>query len=249
VTLTEPEPGTTAFRVDGEEVTIPVQVRSAKMIAAQFLVDADAAQRVIDYSGLRVARPIGGKAMLALSGVAYADNDLGPYHEFAIAFVVEPHDATPGQKASLRQPTTLIHKLPVNQSFTCKVGKGLWGFPKWVCHIDYTDRGSHTECVVTDDGELAVALDVSHGLVPLPSAETEMRAYSWDEGVLRRTPWITRNRLARARPRGATVRLGANHPMADDLRSLGLPAKALMTTSVGVMSATFGEPEVIELTQ
>jgi hypothetical protein len=44
---------------------------------------------------------------------------------------------------------------------------------------------------------------------------------------------------------GATVRLG-DHPMADDLRSLGLPRRALMTTSVGLMSATFGEPEVVD---
>jgi hypothetical protein len=234
-----------AFTVDQEVVTIPVEVRSAKMVAAQFLVDADAAQRVIDYSGLRIARPVGNKAMLALSGVAYADNDLGPYHEFAIAFVVEPHDARAGDKASFKNPTTFIHRLPVNQEFTCKVGKGLWGFPKWVCEIEYRDRGRHTDCVVSESGSLAVALEVARGLVPLPSSEMEMQAYSWDEGVLRRTPWITRNKRARARPGGATVALG-DHPMADDLRSLGLPSRALMTTSVGLMSATFGEPEIID---
>src|SRR5215203_3297396 len=191
---------TAAFTVDQEQVTIPVEVRSAKMVAAQFLVDADAAQRVIDYSGLRIARPVGNKAMLALSGVAYADNDLGPYHEFAIAFVVEPHDEEPGNKASFKNPTTFIHRLPVNQEFTCKVGKGLWGFPKWVCDIDYRDRGSRTECVVSENGKLAVALEVKRGLVPLPSNEMEMQAYSWDDGVLRRTPWITRNTRATARP-------------------------------------------------
>jgi hypothetical protein len=234
-----------AFTVDQEEITIPVEVRSAKMVAAQFLVDADAGQRVIDYSGLRIARPFGNKAMLALSGVAYADNDLGPYHEFAIAFVVEPHDARPGDKASFKNPTTLIHRLPVNQEFTCAVGKGLWGFPKRVCEIEYHDRGRRTECVVSENGALALALEVSRGLVPLPSSEMEMQAYSWDEGVLRRTPWITRNKRAMARPGGATVALG-DHPMADDLRSLGLPSRALMTTSVGLMSATFGEPEVID---
>jgi hypothetical protein len=236
---------TASFTVDHEVVTIPVEVRSAKMVAAQFLVDAEAAQRVIDYSGLRIARPIGGRAMLALSGVAYADNDLGPYHEFAVAFVVEPHDAPPGTKPSMTKPTTLIHRLPVNQSFTCQVGKGLWGFPKWVCSIDYLERVGRTDCIVSEDGDLAVALEVASGMVPLPSGETEMQAYSWDDGVLRRTPWVTRNARARMRLGGATVRLG-NHPMADDLRSLGLPRRALMTTSVGLMSATFGEPEVVE---
>jgi hypothetical protein len=237
---------TASFTVDREVVTIPVEVRSAKMVAAQFLVDADAAQRVIDYSGLRIARPFGGKAMLALSGVAYADNDLGPYHEFAVAFVVEPHDTPPGTKPSMTKPTTLIHRLPVNQSFTCKVGKGLWGFPKWVCSIDYLERGRRTDCIVSEDGDLAVALEVALGVVPLPSSETEMQAYSWDDGVLRRTPWVTRNARAHVRLGGATVRLG-DHAMADDLRSLGLPRRALMTTSVGLMTATFGEPEVIDL--
>jgi hypothetical protein len=242
---TAAEASPASFSVDGDEVTIPVEVRSAKMVAAQFLVDADAAQRVIDYSGLRVARQMGGKAMLALSAIAYADNDLGPYHEFAVAFVVEPHDGAPGAKQSWNRPTTLIHRLPVNQEFTCKVGKGLWGFPKWVCHIDYLDRWRSTECIVTDDGELAIALEVGRGVVPLPAVETEMTAYAWDDGILRRTPWITRNQLVRARPRGAQVRLGTDHPMADELRSVGLPAKALMTTTVGLMSATFGAPEVI----
>jgi len=237
---------TDSYTVDDEVVTIPVEVRSARMVAAQFLVDADAAQRVIDYSGLRIARPIGGKAMLALSGVAYADNDLGPYHELAVAFVVEPHDTPPGTKPSMTTPTTLIHRLPVNQSFTCAVGKGLWGFPKWVCSIDYLERRGRTECVVSDEGDLAVALEVANGVVPLPSRETHMQAYSWDDGVLRRTPWITRNARARMRLGGATVRLG-DHAMADDLRALGLPRRAMMTTSVGLMTASFGEPEVIDL--
>jgi hypothetical protein len=234
------------FVIDGEAVTIPVEVRSATMVAAQFLVDADAAQSVIDYSGLRVVRQLRGKAMLALSAIAYADNDLGPYHEFAVAFVVEPHDAQPGARVSWNRPTTLIHRLPVNQSFTSAVGRGLWGFPKWVCTIDYVDRGSRTECTVIDGGRLAIALEVRRGLVPLPPSRTEMTAYAWNDGVLRRTPWVTRNRIARARLAGATVRLG-RHPMAEELAALGLPTRALMTTTVGVMSATFGAPEIVEI--
>ena len=141
-------PGSTAG--EAATITLPVEVRSATMVAAQFLVDAEAAQSVIDYSGLRIARPVGGKAMLALSAVAYTDNDLGPYNEFAVAFVVEPHDARPGDKASWKNPTTFIHRLPVDQQFTCTVGKGLWGFPKWVCNIDYVTRGHRTDCVVSE---------------------------------------------------------------------------------------------------
>jgi hypothetical protein len=245
VTVTEQPDG---YEIDGERITLPVEVRSARMVAAQYVVDADAAQLVIDYSGLRVARQPRNKAMVALSAVAYADNDLGPYHEFAVAFVVEPHDATPGTRQPWNRPTTLIHRLPVNQEFTCKAGKGIWGFPKWVCDISYADRGDRTESLVVDDGDLVVSLQVRRGMIPLPAASMEMTAYSWCEGVLRRTPWTTQNRLVRARPGGAHLELGSTHPMATELRSIGLPATPIMTTTTGLMTASFGPAEVVTTT-
>jgi hypothetical protein len=236
----------TAFVLDGEEIAIPVEVRSAKMVAAQYVVDADAAQALVDYSGLRVARQPGGRAVVALSAVQYTDNDLGPYHEFAVAVVVEPHDAPPGWRPSLTEVTTLIHRLPVNQSFTCRVGKGLWGFPKWVADITYAETNRSTICTVVDDDEFVLSFEARRGLVPLPASDVEMACYSWDDGVLRRTPWTTRSRRMKARPGGTTLTLGTNHPMATELRDLGLPKTPLMTTGTPIMTATFGAPEVVE---
>jgi hypothetical protein len=246
VTLTGDAPTTSSFALDGERIAVPVEVRSAKMVAAQFLVDATAAQSLIDYSGLRVARQRGDRAICALSAVQYTDNDLGPYHEFAVALVVEPHDAGPGFRPSLTRVTTFIHRLPVNQEFTCRVGRGLWGFPKWVTQIDYLESGGFTRCRISQGGEPVLTFDVAPGWVPLPGGEVEMACYSWADGILRRTPWVTRSRHLRARPGGATLYLGDGHPMADELRALGLPKRALMSTGTPLMSATFGAPEIIE---
>jgi hypothetical protein len=245
VTLTERATSTDRFELDGEQIAVPVEVRSAKMVAAQFLVDGDAAQALIDYSGLRVVRQRGGRAICALSAVQYTDNDLGPYHEFAVAFVVEPHDAGPGHRPSLRRVTTFIHRLPVNQEFTCRVGRGLWGFPKWVTDIDYVERAGHTHCRITENGAPVLTFDVAPGWIPLPGGEMQMACYSWCDGVLRRTPWVTRSRRLRARPGGATLQLGGGHPMAEELRSLGLPKAALMTSGTPIMSASFGAPEIV----
>src|SRR4051794_16443683 len=85
--------GSPSFVIDGETVTLPVHVRSARMIGAQYFVDADAAQELIGYSGLTIARQRANKAVCSLSAVQYLDNDLGPYNEIAVAFVVHPHDA------------------------------------------------------------------------------------------------------------------------------------------------------------
>jgi hypothetical protein len=237
-------PGATVVQVDGHEVSLPVEVRSATMVAAQFLVPVPAAQRIVDPTGLEVARLPGGRASLALSAVRYADNDLGPYHEIAVALGVRPHDAASGWRPSPTAPVTYIHRLPVNQAYTCAVGRGLWGFPKWVAEISYEQRRGATRSVLVDDGRFVLGLQVGRGAVPLPSGETAMACYSFADGVLRRTPWTTRNRLVRARPGGATVVLGEGD-VADELRSLGLPRRAVMSVATGLMTATFGTPEIV----
>lgn len=232
--------------VEGEIVTLPVEVRSARMIGAQYLVDADAAQVLVEPTGLRVARQPGGRAVCSINAVQYLDNDLGPYHEIAVAFVVEPHDAAPGTRVNMTRPTTYIHKLPVNQTFTCAAGAGIWGFPKWVTDIDRTDHRRSSRAVLTDDGEFVLSLEVRRSPVPLPAQELPMACYSFRDGVLRRTPWTTRTSRVTARVGGATIELGSRHPMAQELRSLGLPKGAFMSMTTGMMTATFGLAEVID---
>lgn len=240
-------PAPAGYDVDGEWVTIPVEVRSAWMIGAQFFVDASAAQAVIDYSGLRVARQRGDRAVCSITAVQYLDNDLGPYNEIAVAFVVTPHDAPPDHKPNFRNPTTFIHRLPVNQTFTCAAGKGIWGFPKWVTDITYRRQGRRTEAVLVDDGELVLGLQVQRGPIPIPARDLHMSCYACNDGVLRRTPWTTRNKAMWGSVGGACLELGSTHPMARELRDLGLPAKAVFSMTTGRLSATFGAPEVVEV--
>jgi hypothetical protein len=237
---------TPTFVVQGQYVTVPVEVRSATMVQASWLVPATAAQNIIEYSGLRVVRMMGTLAMCSIAAVQYTDNDLGPYNEIAVAFVVEPHDGASAGSPIGGDVTTFIHKLPVNQSFTCEAGRDVWGFPKWVADISFTQRGRKTEAVLIDDDELVLGLSVSRSPVPMPARALEMSCYSFRDGVLRRTPWTNRVADARISPAGARLELGTRHPMAVELRSLGLPRRPIMSMSVGRLGATFGAAEVVE---
>ena len=64
-------------------------------------------------------------------------------------------------------------------------------------------------------------------------------SYSFADGILRRTLWTTSSAGVSGRFGGATLTLG-NHPMADELRSLGLPKRALFSSSASLMTASFG---------
>jgi hypothetical protein len=70
-----------------------------------------------------------------------------------------------------------------------------------------------------------------------------MSAYARLDGVTRRTPFTSRATGVRGGPLGATLAVGDRHPMAQDLRSLGLPKRPMLSTIIGNMAATFGEAE------
>lgn len=232
--------------IAGREVPLPVHVRQAEQASATWSVDAGAAQAVIDGTGLQVVRNRRGRATASLALVDYQDNDLGAYHEVALAFVVRPHDAGPGYRADPRAPVTYIHRLPVDGEFTCAAGRGIWGFPKWVTDITWRRNRRGTDGVLIDDGRLVLATHVQPGWVPLPAQPLAMQCYSHLDGVLRRTPWTTTSHGARLRPGGATVVVGDGHPFADEVRSLGLHERApLFTVTVERMTAEFGAAEVI----
>jgi Acetoacetate decarboxylase (ADC) len=258
----------TDYLVQGQRVAMPVEVRSASACSATFAVPAAAARSVIGYAGLDPVEPLPGRAICSLAFVRYVDSDLGPYDEFAVAFLVRRPDGgldgrggrggrgarsergghdRPGGRRGLRgRAGAFIHWLPVNQSFTLEAGRSIWGFPKEMADIDLSLSGPSKRCVVRKDGQLVVDLVIRPGIpVPSGSAKTSFDAYTSQDGVTRRTPWVMRPGGVRSRPGGALLRLG-EHPVAEELRRLGLPRTALFTSTIRRMGMTFAEAEPVE---
>jgi hypothetical protein len=126
---------------------MPVRIRLAHAFMATYLVSAEPAQRLIDYSGLRLLRLPGGRAMCTLVFVDYVDGDLGPYNEFGVSFMVRHHAAGAASGfGDVRALVTgragvLIHRLPVDGDFTLAAGRGIWGFPKELAEFATTVAG------------------------------------------------------------------------------------------------------------
>jgi hypothetical protein len=230
----------TSFEIEGQTVHLPVQVRSAAMAGAQWFVDGDAAQDVVAPVGLDVVRNRKGKAVVSITSVAYADNDLGPYHEIALAFVVNDPWPDAGRKPRMGEVATYIHRLPVNQAFTCAAGRGIWGFPKWVCDIDIAERHGAVETTMVDDGRMVIGLSVPTGGIPVPARELNLVSFSAADGELHRTPFTSRSVGLRIRPRGAAQLVLGDGDMADDLRALGISGAPFLTMTCPRAVSTFG---------
>ncbi|MDQ1374601.1 MAG: hypothetical protein QOJ09_1939 [Actinomycetota bacterium] len=218
-------------------MVLPVEVRDARVAAATFLVAASAAQRLVAPTGLTVRRLPGGRAVCSLAFIDYRDNDLGQYHEVAVALLVRPHDGSKGVGA-------YIHQLPVDGAFTCAAGRTIWGFPKFIAEAPITERAGGREVVLSEGGRHALTLSVRRRPLPMPGREATANAYSFLDGVLRCTPWTVRPTGVRGGPGGASLVLG-NHAMADELRSLGLPKRAVFSSTIERMGASFGPAEEV----
>jgi hypothetical protein len=239
---------------------MPVRVRTAYQHTAMFVVDADAAQRMIDYSGLQVCRfgRANRRAMVVLMLMRYEDTDLGQYYEYGTNVMVNPPGTSASGMSALQSAGAFVHHLPVDQSFTLEAGRTIWGYPKVMA--DFTVRspgrsaparrirnGRQFGFDVSIDGARVVSMEFRPGL-PTPAALTSRRqvhsTYSHLDGVTRETAGEMVLSGVRYRPGGVQIRLG-EHPYAAELSALGLPKRALVSSSAANVDMTFADSKII----
>lgn len=231
--------------IAGTVLTMPVVVRKADVHNAMFSVPAQAAQKLIDYSGLQVCQFRPGRAMVNLMLARYIDGDLGKYHEFGTSVMVNPPGSnTQGFKA-LGDAAAFIHHLPVDQSFTLEAGRTIWGYPKIMAEFRVREANPFS-FEVSEGGALIASMEFARGL-PIPSLRPRPRpltSFTSLDGTLREVHSEMTNHGLRMRPGGVTLTLG-DHPYARELASLGLPKRAMMTTSVSNVEMIFGDATVL----
>lgn len=239
---------TTAFEIRGRTLTLPVRVRDADSWSAQLLVPVKAAQAIVDPTGLEVAQPVPGRAAAIIAFADYRDTDLGAYAELAITFLVRRHDAVRGSALDRvrefvrRKIGVYVQNLPVTQELPLEAGRRIWGYPGFLAGIDIIHEGDRVACSLAHDGRHVLRIELREG-GPIRLRDPNLPNYSLRHGVLRMSAWDQHGTVL-ARLGGTRLELGS-HPIADELRSLGLPKRALMSTTMRRMQTTFGS--VIEL--
>lgn len=239
------------YSINQETISLPVTVGNAAMLMNVFTVDAGKAQALIADSGFKVVEIFPGKALMQLLAVDYRENDLGDYNEAAIVFPV----TTPGERKPLPilgaisrmmrgQLANFVYRMPVNQGFTTHAGRFIWGFPKWVCHVDIDFGPKTAYAQFHDDGEAVFSISAATGGKARAKPQVAPSL-----AIRNKQAWKT---LGTTEGEGVTFKLGGQlpeigekHPLAMILRDLGLPKKPLLTVSISKAKMLFDGPEVV----
>lgn len=243
------------YIIDGKAITFPVRVDDASMLMNAFLVDAAVAQNMIKESGFRVLELFPGKAILQLLFVDYRKNQLGDYNEAAIIFPV----LTPGEpkpmpffgalsRMAKGRVGNFVYRMPVDQEFTTHAGRYIWGFPKWVARIDIEFGGARASGSFFDEGELIYSLSAKAGGT---SKVKEQRAASLAirDGKAWKTWGTNTGSGLTFSLAGELPAIGDSHPLALELRALGLPKKPLFCISMKNTAMSFSGPESVAIGQ
>ncbi|MBQ0796696.1 acetoacetate decarboxylase family protein [Zhongshania sp.] len=241
------------YLIAGENIALPVKVGAAAMLMNIFVVDAKKAQALIADSGFKVVEIWPGKALMQLLGVDYQQNDLGDYNEAAIVFPV----TTPGESKPLPVVGSIwrmirgslnnyVYRMPVNQGFTTHAGRFIWGFPKWVCDVDIQFGQKAASATFKDDGELVFGIKSATGgaSVAKPQAAPSLAIR---DGMAWKTIGTTEGEGLTFKLGGDKPQIGERHPLALQLRELGLPKKPMCTISMTKTKMQFEGPEAVKI--
>lgn len=240
--------GARHFEIEGRSLGYPAQFPDASSAVGLFVVPSSAADALLRDSGFEAARIAPGRAIFSLSCVHYRDSDCGAYEEIAMGFFVKKHGHASGERylgtwldIARDDAATWIWKLPVTTRLANDAGILMWGLPKTIEEIEFELADGRATFELRMDGREVLSYSVrARGKRQQPRSASAV--YSIFEGAPHVTYLARECRDMGIRLGDGCLRLG-DHPVAEQLRGLGLPRRPLVSSWMGQLALDVDAPE------
>ena len=236
------------FEIEGRSLGFPAEFPDASSALGLFLVPSRAANALIGESGFEVAQVAPGRAVFSLSCVHYRESDCGSYREISMAFFVKKHGSASGipylgtwLDITRDRAVTHVWKLPVTSRLANDAGILMWGLPKTIEEIEFEISGERATFELCMEGRKVLDYSV-RALGNRSQPRGTSAVYSIYEGAPHVTHLSHEYRDMAVRLGGDELCLG-DHPLADQLRGLGLPRRPLISSWIGRLALEVSAPE------
>jgi hypothetical protein len=224
--------------ISAGKTLLPCFFRKVHYIVCLFKADKDLVEQRLNGTGLLPALKFGKSYMIAIGLIRYDDCDLGKYNEVIVAIPSIPERIKKPFNSWFNLVDTLKNRkvgqhilhIPVTSEFSRTAGQELWGYPKIVAPVEHIFNSSSLHSKVFDPQSNELIMEVKGSLgFGIPSIPLSLLTYSFVDGKLLRTPVKVRGMMKLRLNHDLHLHVGSSaHPMANDLRLLGLDGKKPM---------------------
>ena len=216
----------------GVLVELPIRYYDWSAIMAHFPVPVQAVRRLLPSEKLQPAQFKPGTAIISLMAMEYRQiANMEPYNEFGIMVPVlyEPSANIPALPllfpSWFKRFGLYVHHLPVTTQQALVGGVEIWGYPKIIGEISFEETEKACSCLLRAEGKDILTLVVDK-VTPKTRRES-FYTYTVKAGQLLRTRVETQGQQGVARLSGSASYTLGDHPIADELRALGMGLTAV----------------------
>ncbi|HEX6492709.1 MAG TPA: acetoacetate decarboxylase family protein [Candidatus Dormibacteraeota bacterium] len=217
----------------GDGVAIPLDIHRADLFVAYFPARLDAVAPLIP-AGLHPADFGENRTAIAIGGINYLETAIGPYGEVGVMVPCTEGPPAPGVETTPLATFVpgfgyYVLQLPVTTALSVRVGRGVWGFPKFLADIEFERVPGYQRVRLARGGSTILTLRVPQLGVPVRDLRpwvfytvlgTELLKVSMDCRCV--------YQVLPAGP-GARLELGDHDGIAHQLRGLGMSEQPLFT--------------------
>lgn len=205
----------------GQSVALPIVYRRLTTFFALYGADAQAVRGMLPSARLKPVPVWPGRVLVALNAFNYEDTDIGPYGEFSLG--------VPCRVMHLSKNIfgVFIVRLPVTSELALEGGKQLWGYPKFMCQMEFKSDSAEHRARLTQEGRLILDLRV-HRSGPGLGMATTLNTFTVKDGDLIRTS-IAGQGVYRAMPQGLAELSTGPEPMGAEIARLSLGSRPILT--------------------
>ena len=200
---------------DGTECRLPIRYFNNQGLMAIFLTDFHRADALLGGTGLQAIGQEDGKAVVVLGCFEYRITDIGPYNEVALVIMA----TAPGDPV----PAHYVVNLPVTTELAHRAGREIWGFNKFVTAIDVKRNGKAFSTTIRDPEEAIIVTLEGTRAASVPAPPDDLFMLSLLNGKTIKTLVRLLTPFQTGSGDDFVLKVGTSqHPMAKNLRSLGL---------------------------
>jgi len=213
-------------QISGGSCEVPILYREVFAAGATFVAPTLALKGLLPTSNLVPAELWPGKGLLSFMAFDYRDSSIGPYRELAMAVAVRyrPRFNAPFVPA-LRMSVSLsfeifIWQLPLSSDLGLRAGIDIWGFPKFLADIEFSQDDKTVSCALAEEGRPILSLEINKNAAKMKTY-FDFVIYSEKDGelLMTRVDGVSSSLGRSFRPGAARLELG-DHPLSRKIREV-----------------------------